>query len=853
MTATGDPSEVDVLHVDDDPSVAELTATYLERKTDRITVRIASDAAEGRKLLAENDIDCVVSDYEMPGENGIEFLRAVRENHGDLPFILYTGRGSEEVASDAVSAGVTDYLQKGSGTEQYELLANRILNAVEAYRSRRKLSERTRRLETLIDTLPGMVYRCQNDPAWPMETVEGDVESLTGYPADALEQNEVRWGETILHPEDREPMWEAVQEALDSDRTFEITYRIITKTGDTKVMWERGRGIYEDGSLQALEGFITDITERKEREEQLERTTARLEALFENSPDMINIHDKDGTIVDVNGRFCEVFDQPPEELVGKKVWEIDRELDPEGIREMWQTMAPGDRFEVETEFGRADGERFPVEVHVTRLPENDGQPRFMVISRDITEAKEREANLRRYEQMVNAMREAACIYDEAGNYVVVNERLAEVYGTAPEALVGEPSAFLNTVRARADGDPFYELLDGDRDEVRGELESVFGAYGDAFVEYRLTPLVRDGRIDGVVSVTRDITERKQRERALEEARKEYEDLINGMEDSAWVIDTDDETFLQVNDAAVERTGYTRAELLSMRPHDIDAHLECEEISALIDDIVDDEIQVFETVHETKDGARIPVEISATLISYRGETAVLSIARDITDRKEREKRLEQFASVVSHDLRNPLNVAEGRLELACEECDTEHLAEVQRAHERMEDLIEDLLTLARDGDDDSHREWIELAPFAKRCWQSVATGDAQLRVVDNRTIRADPSRLRRLFENLLRNAVEHSSTSPRSDTHGDADEHDGAVTIVVGALDDGFYIEDTGPGIPERQRMDVFEMGYSTDTDGTGFGLNIVEQVVESHSWEIEITEASDGGARFEITGVEHEE
>ncbi|QCC48787.1 response regulator [Halobellus limi] len=109
----------------------------------------------------------------MPATDGIEFLEAVREDHPELPFILYTGKGSEEVASDAISAGVTDYLQKGTGSEQYELLANRIRNAVEAHESHRLLTERTRRLETLIDNLPGMVYRCRNAPAWPMETVEG--------------------------------------------------------------------------------------------------------------------------------------------------------------------------------------------------------------------------------------------------------------------------------------------------------------------------------------------------------------------------------------------------------------------------------------------------------------------------------------------------------------------------------------------------------------------------------------------------------------------------------------------------------------------------------------------------------
>lgn len=126
-----------VLHVDDEPSLADMAATFLEREDDRITVHTGTNPADGLKQVADNEFDCIVSDYDMPGRTGIEFLEAVRENYSELPFILYTGKGSEEVASDAISAGVTDYLQKESGTGQYTVLANRISNAVEQYRSRK--------------------------------------------------------------------------------------------------------------------------------------------------------------------------------------------------------------------------------------------------------------------------------------------------------------------------------------------------------------------------------------------------------------------------------------------------------------------------------------------------------------------------------------------------------------------------------------------------------------------------------------------------------------------------------------------------------------------------------------------
>jgi PAS/PAC sensor hybrid histidine kinase (EC 2.7.13.3) len=127
----GHKETIRVLHVDDQLDFAEMATTFLERENDRFETETVASASDGLVRLADSSFDCVISDYEMPEQNGIELLRTVRREWPDLPFILFTGKGSEKVASEAISAGVTDYLQKSSGTEQYELLAHRITNAVE--------------------------------------------------------------------------------------------------------------------------------------------------------------------------------------------------------------------------------------------------------------------------------------------------------------------------------------------------------------------------------------------------------------------------------------------------------------------------------------------------------------------------------------------------------------------------------------------------------------------------------------------------------------------------------------------------------------------------------------------------
>ncbi|PSP45543.1 hypothetical protein BRC69_05435 [Halobacteriales archaeon QH_6_66_25] len=134
-----------VLHVDNDPEFADLTAEFLRRENEAFSVVTVGDPEAARATLAGEPIDCVVSDYELTPVDGIEFLEAVREDHPDLPFILFTGRGSEEVASEAISAGATDYLQKETGTSQYAVLANRIENAVTRHRTRRRSRRQLRR------------------------------------------------------------------------------------------------------------------------------------------------------------------------------------------------------------------------------------------------------------------------------------------------------------------------------------------------------------------------------------------------------------------------------------------------------------------------------------------------------------------------------------------------------------------------------------------------------------------------------------------------------------------------------------------------------------------------------------
>ncbi|MFP8956454.1 response regulator [Natrialbaceae archaeon A-CW3] len=240
-----------------------------------------------------------------------------------------------------------------------------------------------------------------------------------------------------------------------------------------------------------------------------------------------------------------------------------------------------------------------------------------------------------------------------------------------------------------------------------------------------------------------------------------------------------------------------------------------------------------------------VETHAKPIIEDGDvTRIVGYTRDISRRKDHTQELERkndqldrFASVVAHDLRNPWNVADGYLEIAQSRDDSQELEEVSDALARMEQIISNVLELARSGAKIDEVEPVSLPELTEACWNSVVQSEASLDIETNSTIQADATRPAQVFENLFRNAIEHS---------------DSDVTITVGRLEAeaGFFVEDDGPGIPPTERLAVLERGTSYSDTGTGFGLAIVQEIVEAHGWTLQITTGTEGGARFEISGVE---
>jgi signal transduction histidine kinase len=331
-------------------------------------------------------------------------------------------------------------------------------------------------------------------------------------------------------------------------------------------------------------------------------------------------------------------------------------------------------------------------------------------------------------------------------------------------------------------------------------------------------------------------------------------VFEAVEDAVIVVD-DDLCILDYNDAAAEAF----------------ARLDGEEGAALADRIPalitgdgtsDPFAQSF--THDHDDGAR-HYDVTVSPLEIGGETRGYGlVVRDVTenrkhvrDLEQQTERLERFARTLSHDIRNPLSVAEGRVQIAMETGDIDNLEAASRAHGRISRIIDDVLELAREGRRIDDPDEVRVVDVLRSAWETTDTGDATFDIEDgaNLVVYADPPRLQRAFENLIRNAIEHGSTSPpassgkRTAGHG-AERPDGTVTVTFGRHGDGFYIEDDGPGIPLDERERVFEYEFTTDEEGTGLGLALVDEIARAHGWSVEMSEGSEGGARVVFSDVE---
>ena len=776
-------SSVWVLAVYGTPARAREIAGALEDADERLQVDPVDGAEEATRRVDEGDVDCVVAGYA--DGDGLELLDQVRRDQPDLPFVLFSDTEAESIAREAISTGATDYAHHREEPQQYEVLANRIVNAVRAHRRDREASRQRQRLEQILTTVPSCVVQLDVDGNFVFANERAEeVLGLERSEVASRRYDDPEWeirdldGSTI--PDAELPF----RRVLDTESPVRNARHTITRgDGTTRVLSVSGAPLFEDGEVDGVVFSLTDVTDQHRREDRLAqlheatrdldgaRTPAEVAEITSGAADSVLGFELNGV---------HLYDESAGGLaptaVSDAVWDVSDELVTfdEGIAwdafQAGEVRAYGDITEADEVYDRdtdlRSGLYFPLGEHgvlvVSSQQPNDFDDTDLslgrVLAANATSALDRVLRERALESV---QRQASALM----NTSTVAETARLAIETAGEALDADRSWFLE----RADDDSrLVTTATTDRvaDDVPDALERDGAPLASALWA------VADG--DGPAAVPADEFPTDSPIRSA---------IAYPVSDGVFVFATDEAEAFDETDRRL-----------------------C---------------------------AILVATLEAALERVQREELLRERTQQLADQNE---QLDQFASVVAHDLRNPLQVLRGVLETV--DADDEYVGRGVRALDRMEDIIDDVLTLARDGTSIDETEPVSLVSVARASSEVVDADEATLVVDEDRRLTADPTRLRQLLENLYRNAVEHSSPT---------------VTVSVGPLADGFYVADDGPGVAPDDRERIFDSGYSDAENGTGFGLAIVARIAKAHGWSVAATESAEGGLRIEFTDVESPE
>ncbi|MCO8267933.1 PAS domain S-box protein [Haloferax sp. AB510] len=839
------------------------------------------EAVERRGFTTEMCAEDAVFDALDDGVAGVVrcgdvdtgFVSRVRDRVGVVPVFFLVTRGAASASGSAHGSGAI-VVSLPKTKKAAAAVAARIERTIEFSRWASSGRDSNSLYRTVVEQSHDAIFIAQDGDFrfWNRRLTE-----LTGRSDDELAETALL---DVIHPDDREKVSrisETRRRGGDAPVSYEV--RLVDADGGVHECAANVKDIEYHGSYGVLVS-MRDVTEQR-------ATEAQFRGLVELARDLVTLVGTDGRIRYQSPSVTDVLGFNPGKLVGKPVSDLIHPDDWEHVKAVFEhalrTGADGTEA-VRYRHRNAEGSWTWLE-SVGSNQADTSVGGFVVTSRNVTEQRSYEQRLKRYETIVESIGQGAYVVDEAGVIQFINETALSRTTIPMSAFVGRHISALRDAGYLAA--EHYEcaeaaldaVLDGESTRERFEIELSLPEK-NYVVEFTVSPIVGDDEVEGAVGISTDVT-----------ARTRYEQRLNALHASTRRLTgatSREEVAEIVREAATEVLNYAISGVL----------LYDESLDALVPTAFTDEAwAVFGDVPPIPRGAGLTWEVfergehnlyrdvgsnprrfvldagvkeelivpipdhGVFFVASLGDDSLadqrIALAkvlaantRAVLDRVEREQQLrrrerelasqneqlESFASVVSHDLKNPLNAAMGYLELARERYDGDELDRVATAHERMAGIVEDVLALARNGQTVEEAERLSLGSVAEAAWTTAASNapEATLVVDGDIAVDAHRGRLRQLLENLFSNAIRHGGDD---------------VTVSVGPLADrdGFYVEDDGPGIPPDERPRIFEAGYTTSSEGTGFGLSVVMSVVNAHGWSVWFVESDEGGARFEIT------
>lgn len=563
--AEHDGNGILALIVDDEPGLLEVTKVFVEDEMG-VSVDTALSATEALEMLNRRRFDAIVSDYQMPDMNGIELLRALRSKGDTTPFVLFTGKGREEVVIEALNCGADFYLQKGGDPKsQFAELVHILRQLASKSRSERALKESEERYRTFVQNFKGIAFR--GDLDFNTTFMQGAGEAITGYTQDDFLSGRMRWIDIVL-PRDL-PIFLERTEILTSTpgQTLEREYRIRRKDGE--VRWVRevvSNRLDESGRIDAVEGLVFDITDKKTAESAVQHNLQHFKKLIENTSDIIAVIDNHGLIRYVSPSVERVLGYSSTDILDTPIQELYHPDEIHATNVALAEILVGNQVRpfVDYRLRRKDGSFVTLEA-TGRISENfEMGPRIIINARDVTERRLTEEKLRQSEQWYRAIFEntgtATFIVEEDKTISLANSEFEKLSGYTREEIEGKikwPVFFRGRDLERLKEYHRLRRIDPSLAPRKFEVEFIDRAGRAHDIFATVDPI--SGTTASIASYM-DITELKRTQSMLEKKTQEQNLLLDNIDVMVWYA-TDPETYGAVNRA--------RAEFLGMRKEDLE--------------------------------------------------------------------------------------------------------------------------------------------------------------------------------------------------------------------------------------------------------------------------------------------
>jgi PAS domain S-box-containing protein len=745
----------------------------------------------------------------------------------------------------------------------------------EQKRAEEALRESERKLATLVENLPGAAFRCLYDTDWTMLFISNGCRALTGYaPEDLIRNNKISYSQ-IIHPDDRQYVLEEISKSLQEKRRYQILYRIITAEKNEKWVLEQGIGVYdEDNHLIALEGFISDISERIRANAELQRSEARFRSVWEGSFDGMRLTDKDGKILAVNEAFCHQVRMKRSELEGARmgvIYPVDvRQAVEERYREQFRERRVKPLVEANIILWNAQSSWF--EVSSSFIDNTNGETGLLCIFRDVTKRKKAEAEIaesaRRFQWLYEYAPIAYHTLTPDGIIVNVNRQWCEILGYSKEMVLGKSIFdFVAAGEREAAIASFNEKRHSKKFFPGSNERHYITKSGDVrtFLITDYFSLDKDKNIISIQTTMADITERKLTEEALRQSETKFRKLVESSMDIIWQVDAAGRIiYISPNIEAVlnrpagNLLGKMLVEVLPENARH-DRRIKITEAFKQKRPIKNEEL-----ILHNQNNQAIILEVNA-MPTYNGQGEVngfIGTARDVTVQKAVENEqiktqklesLSVLAGGIAHDFNNLLVGILGNISLAkmkVKDADILRIIEqAERAAMRSRNLTQQLLTFAKGGA--PVKEIFEIADFLRDTAEFALVGSSipcTFKFAPGLPlIEADRGQITQVIQNLVINAIQAMPAG-------------GALTITAEAVSIGtdsaipvragnyikISIKDTGIGIPEKLLSKIFDPYFTTKQHGSGLGLSVVYSIINKHNGHISVESVAGNGTTFTI-------